>query len=168
MAVDVLDDSGTALTRQLLAETREELNRADGKAAMLFAIFGIGFGAVLAGIIAGDWKPADLPAGAEVIWWLGAITAVAALVAVSAAVWPRLDSDHASGRVTYFAHVVGYRSRDALREAIERQASNDGDRPLEQLQAISGIVMTKYRLVRAGLVVYGIGAVACAAAVLVS
>jgi MFS family permease len=165
---DALNEQGVALTRQLLAETREELSRADGKAAMLFAIFGIGFGAVLAGIIAGDWSPRDVAAGAEVVWWLGAVPAVAALVAVSAAVWPRLDSDHASGRVTYFAHVVGYRSHDALREAIEREAGEDGDRPLEQLQALSGIVMTKYRLVRVGLVLYGVGAVTCAAAVLVS
>ena len=66
MAVDVLDERGVSLTLQLLAETREELHRAEGKAAMLFAIFGIGFGAVLAGIIAGDWKPSDLAAGAEV------------------------------------------------------------------------------------------------------
>lgn len=168
MAVEVLGEPGLALTRQLLAEAREELNRADSKAAMLFAIFGIGFGAVLAGVIAGDWKPADLAAGAEVVWWFGAVAAVTALVAVSAAVWPRLDSDHASGRATYFAHVVGYRSRDALREAIERQAGDDGERPLEQLQAISGIVMTKYRLVRIGLVLYSVGAVACAVAVLVS
>jgi MFS family permease len=168
MAVDALDKRGVSLTLQLLAETREELHRAEGKAAMLFAIFGIGFGAVLAGIIAGDWKPSDLAAGAEVVWWLGAIAAVVALVAVSAAVWPRLDSDHASGRVTYFAHVVGYRSRDALREAIDRRAEDVGERPLEQLQAISGIVMRKYRLVQVALVLYGVGALACAGAVMVS
>ena len=82
--------------------------------------------------------------------------------------WPRLDSDHASGRVTYFAHVVGYRSGDALREAIDRQAEEVGERPLEQLQAISGIVMTKYRLVQVALVLYGVGALACAGAVVVS
>ncbi len=125
MTVDTRDAPGAALTRQLLAETREELHRADGKAAMLFAIFGISFGAVLAGLIAGDWSPRDLAAGAQVVWWLGAVAAVAALVALSAAVWPRLDSNHASGRVTYFAHVTGYRTRVALREAIERQASAD-------------------------------------------
>jgi len=168
MTVDVLDDPGAALTRQLLAETREELNRADAKAAMLFAIFGIAFGAVLAGLIAGDWSPRHLAPGAQGVWWLGAAAAVAALVALSAAVWPRLDSKHASGRVSYFAHVAGYRTRDALREAIERQATEDGDRPLEQLQALSGIVMTKFQLVRSGLVLYGVAAVACAVAVLVS
>ena len=116
MAVAVLEDPASMLTRHLLAETREELNRADGKAAMLFAIFGIAFGAVLAGIIAGDWTPRELAAGAQVVWWLGALAAVAALVALSAAVWPRVDSDHTSGRVTYFAHVAGYRTREALRE----------------------------------------------------
>lgn len=168
MTVDALDDPATALTRQLLAETREELNRADGKAAMLFAIFGIAFGAVLAGVIAGDWSPGDLTAAARVIWWLGAAAAVAALVALSAAVWPRLHSDHASGRVTYFAHVAGYRTRYALREAIERQANEDVDRTLEQLQALSGIVVTKYQLVRSGLVLYGVATVACTVAVVVS
>jgi hypothetical protein len=111
MGVDVLDHPGAELTRQLLAETREELNRADAKAAMLFAIFGIAFGAVLAGLIAGDWSPRDLAAGAQVVWWLGAAAAVAPLAALSAAVWPRIDSNHASGRVIYYAHVAGYRSR---------------------------------------------------------
>lgn len=168
MTVDVLEDPAAALTRQLLAETREELSRADGKAAMLFAIFGIAFGAVLAGVIAGDWSPRDLTAGAQVVWWLGAAAAVAALVALSAAVWPRLDSNQATGRVTYFAHVADYRTRDALREAIERQASEDDGRSLEQLQALSCIVMTKYQLVRSGLVLYGVAAVACTVAVLVS
>ncbi len=42
------------------------------------------------------------------------------------------------------------------------------DRPLEQLQALSGIVMTKYQLVRCGLVLYGVAALACTVAVLVS
>ena len=168
MTVDVIDEPAVALTRQLLAETREELHRADGKAAMLFAIFGIALGAVLAGIIAGDWSPTDLRAGADVVWWLGAACAVAALGAVAAAVWPRIHSHHASGRVTYFAHVVGYRNRAALREAIERQAADDGDRPLEQLQALSGIVMTKYRLVRLGLILYGVGVLACLVAVLIT
>ena len=93
---------------------------------MLFALFGIGFSAVLAGIIAGDWKPGDLAAGAEVVWWLGATAAVAGSVALGAAVWPRLKSNYALGRVTYFAHVAGYRTPDALCEAIERQAENDG------------------------------------------
>ena len=107
MATNTVADRGVALVQQLLAEAREELNRADNKASMLFALFGIGFGAVLAGIIAGDWKPSGLAVGAEVVWWLGAGAAVAALVALGAAVWPRLESDYALGRVTYFAHVAG-------------------------------------------------------------
>lgn len=164
----VLDDHAIALTRQLLTETREELNRADSKAAMLFTVFGIGFAAVLAGIIAGDWSPRELSPAAEVVWWLGAISAISAVIAISYAIWPRVGSKHATGRVTYFAHVVGYRSREALREALERQALEPADRPLEQLQAVSGIVMTKYRLVGAGLVLYGFGAITCAVAVLAS
>ena len=55
-----------------------------------------------------------------------------------------------------------------LREAIERQASEGGERALQQLQALSDIVMTKYQLIRSGLVLYGVAAVACAVAVLVS
>jgi hypothetical protein len=161
MTTSMLGDRGVALTQQLLTEAREELNRADNKASMLLAIFGVGFGAVLAGVVAGNWKPSDLTAGAEVVWWLGASAAAAALVAVGAAVWPRVSSEHATGRITYFAHVAGYRTREALHEAIERQSETDAERPIEQLRAISSIVMRKYRLVQLGLVLYGLGVLAC-------
>jgi len=157
---------GAELTRQLLAETREELHRADSKAAMLFAIFGVVVGVVLAGIVAGDWHPDSMKTGAEVVWWSGASASIAALVLLAAAVWPRLASRHVSGRVTYFGHVVAYSTRDSLRTAIERQADHDIDRPLEQLQAVSRIVVRKYQLIRGGMVVYGAGATACAVACL--
>ena len=163
-----IEQKTVALTRQLLSEAREELQRADGKAATLFALFGIALGAVLAGAIAGDWTPTKLDAAARVIWWIGAACAVGALVSLGSAVWPRLVSAEATGRVTYFAHVAAYRTREALIESLERQASDDTARPVEQLQAISGIVMTKYRRVQLGIALYGIGALACMAAVLVS
>lgn len=163
-----VDEKAVALATQLLAETREELIRADSKAAMLFAVFGIALGVVLAGIVAGDWAPSDLAAGAEVVWWLGAASAALGLVAVGAAVWPRLKRKNATGRVTYFAHVIGYRDREALTEALARQASDDLARPIEQLEAISGIVMVKYRLIRWALGLYGAGAATCAVAVLAS
>jgi MFS family permease len=164
----MIDEKPAALARQLLAESREELNRADAKAASLFAVFGIAFGVVLAGLIAGNWTPSDLPPAAGVVWWVGAACAALAMVAVGAAVWPRVDSKHATGRITYFGHVAGYRSREALCEALERQASEDLDRPVEQLETVSRIVMLKYTCIRAALLLYGIGAATCTLAVLIS
>ena len=135
---------------------------------MLLAVFGLGFNVVLAGIIAGDWRPAELAGGAQVVWWIGVALAAGALVAISSAVWPHLDGDQATGRVTYFKHVVAYRSRDALRDAIERQADHPGDRPIEQLETVSRIALSKYQRVRAALLLYGGGVVSCSVAVLVS
>lgn len=162
-----MTDNSTLLAEQLLREAREELHRADGKAATLFAVFGLALGAVLAGTIAGDWSPRDLACGAEFLWWIGSACVLGALVALAAAIWPRLDSDHATGHVTYFAHVTRYASSDDLRDAIALQASNPIDRPTEQLLAISEIVMKKYRLVQLATMLYGIGLAGCCTAVLI-
>jgi hypothetical protein len=42
---------------QLLAETREEVARADSKAEILFAAFGIVVAAVLGGLVTRGWSP---------------------------------------------------------------------------------------------------------------
>jgi hypothetical protein len=168
MSAATIDDQAGVLAERLLSESREELVRADAKAATLFGVFAIAFGVVLAGVIAGDWAPSELADSAEVVWWIGAASAALAVAAVSAAVWPRLDSESATGRVTYFGHVVAYRTRDSLVEALERQATHDLDRPVEQLEAISAIVMEKYVWIQRALVLFGFGAVACGLAVFVS
>src|SRR5262245_8921031 len=55
----------------LLKEAREELARADSKAALLLAATGVAVGALLAGLIGGKWMPFSLDNRVEWLWWFG-------------------------------------------------------------------------------------------------
>src|SRR4051812_15883694 len=118
---------------KLLAETREELTRADAKASILFAAFGVVVAVVLAGLVSGDWAPADLARLATVVFWVGTGLAVLAFVALGYTLWPRIEHEDLKEAVSYFGHVRAYRKHDraALRQALERGAQND-DRAIEQ------------------------------------
>lgn len=131
-------------TAQLLAEAREELSRADAKASLLFAVIGVVFGALLAGLISQNWQPDDLAAGADVVFWFGTVLAVAGAVSLGFAVWPRITHTQPGGPASYFGDVVSYgEDRDALRAALAAGAEN-GERNVEQLAVVSNIVWKKY------------------------
>lgn len=66
-----MDDAIENYAAKLLAETREEIVRADTKAEILFAACGVVVAAVLAGMITGDWSPEDLDRVATVVFWMG-------------------------------------------------------------------------------------------------
>ena len=57
---DENDDAVTTYTAAVLADAREELDRADRKAQILFASAGVAIGALLAGLLAGNWSPFEL------------------------------------------------------------------------------------------------------------
>src|SRR5689334_21314511 len=59
------------IARSLLIETREELIRADGKAALLLASVGLAVGAILAELFTGHKSIHVRGAGWEVVWWSG-------------------------------------------------------------------------------------------------
>ena len=151
----------------MLRETREELVRADNKASILFASGGVILGAILAGILSGDWQPDDLDRGATEVFWLGAAVYVGALIAVGYSIWPRLKHDEAQGAAFYFGDVreIGKRSRSALREALKRGAETP-ERATEQLLVISDIVWKKMMGIRATLVLAPFGLTICAGAVI--
>lgn len=67
-----LDAGEHELAKVLLAESREELTRADGKASLLLAALGIGLSAILGAVLAGNWAPFVLASPWEAIWWTGA------------------------------------------------------------------------------------------------
>src|SRR4051794_39744612 len=108
-------------TAQLLAETREELTRADSKASLLFAAFGVVLGALLAGVISHKWQPADLAPVATVVFWFGAALAVGGVLGLGYAVWPRIVDEKADWPASYYGHIVAYGSdREALRAALDK------------------------------------------------
>lgn len=101
--VDCLDQAAT-----LLAGVREEIARADGKAAILLGAVGA-TGAALIAVLAGrQWSPDQLPAVARVLWWFGAVCWTASLLFLLGVVLPRpLRSRWRPGEpITYFGDVA--------------------------------------------------------------
>lgn len=130
---------------QLLAEVREELSRADGKASILFAAATVVAAAIITGIVAGPWSPTDLRPFAQTLWWLGTLFVAAGLGFLGSAVYPRVRDPHESNRVTYFMHVLVHLEPNDLRRVLEVEARDPLSRSIHQLQALSPIVKRKYR-----------------------
>jgi hypothetical protein len=156
---------GVKYAEELLAATREELVRADAKAALLVAASGVGISALLGGVISAKWSPAELDNGIEWIWWLGAACAAAGVVFLGDAVYPRLRINRENAPITYFRDVVAT-PRNRLAERIESSARPDGTTVLDQLRQASGIVDRKYRSIRSSLLLLGGAALLCAISVL--
>lgn len=143
-------------------ETREELARADGKATTLLGVVGLILGALLAGIIAGDWTPSRLGCAEEVIFWIGAAAAATAEGLLCAAVIPRLKHDKHRDAVAYFGHVVQFDSEDEFIRALDRVPQQ---RVADQIWHVSRIVQRKYRLIQLGLLAFAGGLLLMGAAV---
>lgn len=135
----------------MLAEARAEVVQADHKATLVLTALGVGGGALLGGVIAGDWKPGDYHAPGEAIWWLAAVAAALAIAAAASAVWPRWPRDKNSTDIFYWGHVARYKTVDDLANALNNQAPTGDDRSRHQLHHLSRIVRRKYRLVRAAM-----------------
>jgi hypothetical protein len=149
---------------RLLAESREELARADGKASILFGAFGVAAGVLLGAVVGGTWSPAHFDRGiAECLWWVGIAGASLSILLLGLAVLPRIRHGEGRERLYYFGHVVQYRPRTWLgfpaqgiapTEEFFRDLRNPPDslrRSGDQIWVISGLVQTKYRLIRLAL-----------------
>ncbi len=101
-------DGPPAPGADILLAARDELVRADAKATTLFATSGVAVGAVLTGLLSGQWSPSRIHGGlAQGIWWLGAAAAGVALVCLAAAMHPRTRRRRRDGRLAaYFGDVV--------------------------------------------------------------
>lgn len=154
-----LTEAGSALARRLLAETREDVAKADGKAQILLAAALVVAGVILGGIIAGDWQPKTLPIGAEVIWWVGVVVAGFGLGALGDAVRPRTGTP-APDRLTYFEEVVRHTECASLVRDLNTEAERD-DRDAEQLLRLSKIAHAKYRSIKLAISTLGSGALLC-------
>ncbi len=152
------------LVKMLLQDTREELGRADGKAATLMSASGVVVSVLLAGAIAGKWNPTALGYW-QWLWWPGAAVGIAGIVAFAAAVWPRVRHKEPKDALNYFGHVAQYKTVQDLEAALDKKVCSSKDRMTDQLLTVSKIVRRKYRLIRVGLSLLGIALVVCAFAV---
>lgn len=135
----------------ILAEARNEVGAADHKASMVLAVLGIGFGALLAGLLARDWSPAELEPFGRVVWTVGALLAGGSVAAAACAVWPRFTVPPPSAHVYYWGHVAAFASRDDLDETLDAHPPTLPARTRHQLYELSRIVARKYHWVRVAM-----------------
>lgn len=133
----------------LLAESREELARADNKASILLAAAGIIAGAIVSAVLAGDWAPVALPVPLLLGWWPACILFAYAIFALGSALFPAvLRAGHKPNYVSYFGDVVALADHGDVEEALGRTLKNSTNRDLDQLVQISRIVARKYKRIR--------------------
>jgi hypothetical protein len=147
-----LDDEEHELARTLLAESREELTRADSKASLLLAAFSIGISAILGAILADDWTPLSLEAPWEGIFWVGVSAATAGLLLLSAAVWPKVTHQSGKAGVTYFGEAARFETPTELEAALRRTSTDPIARTVTQLHVIARRADAKYAFIRSALV----------------
>ena len=121
--------------RELLAESREELARADGKASMLLSALGVIVGVIAAALLAGDWSLDRLDHPYRIIWWVGLGLTAAGSLALCLAVWPRLRHRLPGPSATYFDEIALLGSVEKVRAALG--GTDAAERTLTQLVAIS-------------------------------
>ncbi|WP_328999885.1 DUF5706 domain-containing protein [Kribbella sp. NBC_00709] len=154
--------------QDVLAAAREELSRADNKAALLLASAGVVFGALLAAVLAGSWSPNMLDNVVEWLWWTGATSASMGLIALGWAIYPRIRArSPRPAMIGYFGDVIAAPADDLL-ALLEATAATPMRGVLDQLHQVSHIVHRKYLAIQFALVAFSAGAAACIAAVLVS
>lgn len=163
MSDPVLDHANT-----VLAATREELTRADNKAALLLATAGVAIGALLAALLAGSWSPSSLRNAIEWLWWLGAFSVGVGVFALGWAIFPRLRVPGPRSDIVAFFGDVVVTPADELPALLEATAAAPLRSVLDQLRLVSIIVRRKYLAVQMALICFSAGAVGCVVAVLLN
>ncbi|MER7208305.1 MULTISPECIES: Pycsar system effector family protein [Streptosporangium] len=134
----------------ILAETREEVNRADTKASILLGAIGIAVSGVVGdmvnGVVNGSW-------GASWPWlrWTAAGAAFLSVTMLLMALYPRRIGLRRPFVNAYFGDVVAHSGPEALRASLEGPSPDELGRLTDQIHTISHIVSTKYRLIQLAL-----------------
>ncbi|MFJ8112667.1 Pycsar system effector family protein [Streptomyces sp. NPDC096132] len=151
---------------QLLAEARNEVDRADNKAQILLAGAGVGAGALAGGLLAGSWSPRSLDATVEWLWWLGFAVAACGVGMLARAVYPRgAYGSRPVTRVEYFMDAARFSSERELIAELRRSADERLEATANQLRLVSAIVTLKYRAVAWAMWLFTVALVCCTAAV---
>lgn len=163
-----MPESAVEYAKGVLAATREELARADNKAALLLATAGVAIGALLAALLAGSWDPHQLYDAVEWLWWVGVVMVAGGVVALGWAILPRIRAGQPRPQmIAYFADVVATPAEN-LESLLEATAAAPMQSVSDQLRQVSLIVQRKYAAIRIAFLCFGGGAAACVIAVLVS
>lgn len=156
-----------SLALRILAESRQELARADGKASILLATASLIAGVVLAAILAGDWGPSHLSQCAQVAWWAGTLSGGVGIVALATAVYPRTRyrGQRPPSVIAYFGDVAATPARE-LEDRLRATASSS-DALIDQLKAVAWVVDRKYLGIQAAIWSFALSALLCVGSVVV-
>jgi hypothetical protein len=170
-AIETADAERSAVVeyaQRLVDATIAEIDRADTKAALFLAASGVLIGVGASALVAGAPQLSHLPTRIIIPLILALGSALAALILLGSAAYPRGTGSASAGlrSVTYFTDVVRADDAGRLRSAILGTISDREDVLLEQLMQLSRIVMRKYLLIRVafGLFVIVLFALAVCAA----
>jgi hypothetical protein len=132
----------------MLQEARDEVISADQKASVILAVLGLGFGAALSGLVAGEWRPDELALWSQAMWWSGLTAGALAVYFAGSAVWPRYTSADLDNGVHYWGHAARFTTLTALAEALDTQRTDHVARTRHQLWRLSHVVARKFRRIR--------------------
>ena len=173
-----LDEAFPAVARlaeSLVQEARQELAQAEAKAVWLLSAAVIALGAVISGLISGNWSPGSMRSKlAEGVLWLGLLAAGAGVYWLAMALMPKMVNDTEKHRLGYFGHAAAYGGKGKARQEIRAELGaalvatatrlNDLDRLADRLFDISSIVLRKYRRIRKAIQALGVSTVLVAVA----
>ncbi|WP_236656199.1 Pycsar system effector family protein [Streptacidiphilus jiangxiensis] len=142
---------------RLLAETRDEIGRADSKASILLAVLGVSASGVIGLQSSASWSPHRLAAVGQLAWWCGLLALLTALAALLLAVLPRFSRNSwRPGRpLTHFQDIVDAADAGLLAQALAETEEKGETALLLALAESSRIVARKHRCIRAGLTAFG-------------
>ncbi|WP_250400975.1 Pycsar system effector family protein [Streptomyces cellostaticus] len=148
------DGAGERIAERLLDTIREDLGRADSKAAVLLS------GALaLPALLLGWHGPPGWRGPADVVLALAAVLWSGAVVALVGAVMPRTGTHRGRDAVTYFGDLVAARDLAGLSDRVAEAGRDPAGWLLVQAVDVSSILSAKYRAIR-----WGVGSLALSAA----
>jgi hypothetical protein len=153
--------AGRTHAEVLLGETRQELEKADNKAATLLAVVGLIVTLTFGVALDKAWNPLDYEsnlASALVIAGAGAV--LVSLLLTLAALKPRTKHTGLRQGLTYFGDVAAYDDHkddaknieDLKAQLLVHNKEDSFDRLVDQVWHLSRIVRTKYALINLSVI----------------
>lgn len=133
---------------RLLNETRDEVARAEGKAAVVLAGGGIVFGTVLGVLVGGDGIFASMNRVAQVLLVVTALASLTGFLLLGLTLLPNIVANPGGHHMlAFFGHVTATGSIAEFERLAEADV-DERERLTNQIWTLSVITMRKYRLIR--------------------
>ncbi|WP_271219494.1 Pycsar system effector family protein [Streptosporangium carneum] len=155
----------------VLTDARNEIGRADQKAAALLAASGVGVGALIAGLLGGQWSPTRLPGSVQWLWWVGIVLCALGVLSLGFAIYPR--SSRGAARIVrrrgvFLGDFASAVKAELGRAKLGRDARVRIELVVSQVEHLASIVDVKYRHIRRGMLLLLAAILCCASAVVLA